>query len=133
MVAAPITIVEAPSGSTAIEIPPFAGPFLITTTALNSLANDSSSSALSYSNSPGTTNASVFITLNSITPTSGAKIQIISGVDGYEMSISTTTGGKYLTFINIPTSFLSSFTVKNLSGVTLASSNNYVTIAPEYI
>jgi RecA/RadA recombinase len=97
-----------------------------------SLANGASTAILIYSNEPSTTYATVVITLNKLTPTSGATIQIISGSNGYELDVTTTSGGKVLKFINIATSFLSSFTVKNNTGVALAASGNSVVVIPEY-
>jgi hypothetical protein len=127
-----VSVIDAPEGSEAIEISPVYGPYVLATSALNSLANGASTASLIYSNEPSTTYATVVITLNKLTPTSGATIQIISGSNGYELDVTTTSGGKVLKFINIATSFLSSFTVKNNTGVALAASGNSVVVIPEY-
>lgn len=129
---ATVSIIAPPLGSTAIDIRTTSDPYIYADTALNSLANGSSTSSITYSNPESRTYATVIIVLESITPTSGGTVQIISGSNGYELSVSTTTGPKIVKFINIATSFLSSFTVKNNTGVAFAASGNSVVIIPEY-
>lgn len=128
-----VTIDVAPEGSTEITDNRVYKTELISSTALDSLANSTESASLSYGNASGKTYATVDIFLGAITPTGTPTIQIISGSTGYEKSISTTAGVlRTVRFVDIPATFLSSFTVKNNTGVTLAAAGNFVTITPKY-
>jgi hypothetical protein len=128
-----VSIEIAPTGSEELTINPTFGPEVLGHNNLNSLANSTESSAMTYSNQSGQTYAKVEILLNPITPTGTPSIQIISGSTGYELTITTTASiARRVTFVDIPATFLTSFTVKNLSGVALASSGNYVVITPKY-
>jgi hypothetical protein len=120
-------------GSEVATINPTFGPEIIGTTELNSLANSTESTAFVYANPSGKSTATVEILLNPISPTGSPKIQIISGSSGYEISLDTTANtARKVKFAGVSASFLSSFTVKNLSGVALASSGNYVVVTPVY-
>ncbi len=128
-----VTISTAPVGSaeTTIEKPYPAE--VITSTLINSLANNTESSAFSYSNKANKTYATVDVILAPISPTGTPAIQIISGSEGYEMTITTTAStARRVRFIDIPATFLSSFTVKNITGVAFSSSNNFVIVYPQY-
>lgn len=133
MVAGPVVIDIAPAGSTELVDSRVYKTETISTTALNSLANNTESSSLAYTNASGKTYATVDIILGSISPTDTPTIQLIGESTGYEMSISTTASVlRTVRFVDIPATFLSSFTVKNKSGVTLTSSGNFVAITPKY-
>lgn len=126
-----VVVVDAPIGSSVAVIGSVFGPYVITTSALNSLANNTQSAALTYSNPPGGTLANVQITLGSITPGASAEVQIISGLDGYRLTLDTSTTARSLVFLDIPVAFLASFTVKNVTGVSFASGGNAVVILPQ--
>lgn len=133
MVASPPTIIEAPTGSSEIAYAAQFGSMHVADAQLDSLANSTESSALAYPNPSGQTYATVDVFLNKITPTGTPKIELISGSDGYELTISTTANiGRQVRFVDIPATFLASFTVKNNSGVTLASTGNFVVVTPKY-
>lgn len=128
-----VTINPAPSGSAEGTTTPTFQPQIVAGIELNSLANDTESSALSYQNQAGTTYATVTIRLNPITPTGTPVVQIISGSTGYELATTTTASiARELTFVDIPVSFLATFTVKNKTGVAFAASGNYVIVTPKY-
>jgi hypothetical protein len=94
---------------------------------LNSFADGADTGTLSYSNPSGATNAKVIIILGEIEVVSGT-IRIDNGTDYYEQSVASGIAAKRLEFNNIPASFLSSFTIKNMTGMALASSENSLTI-----
>jgi hypothetical protein len=128
-----VTIDVAPVGSSESTINPTFGPEVLGSNILDSLANSTESAAMSYANSAGKTYATVEVLLNPISPTGTPSIQIISGSTGYELTISTTASiARKVRFVDIPSTFLSSFTVKNLSGVALAASGNFVLVTPKY-
>jgi hypothetical protein len=128
-----VTVNAAPSGSAETVLPPNFGPEVIGTTQLNALANNVESAAMAYSNSSGQTLARVEVLLGIMTPGSGATVQITSGSSAYELSLSTTANrGRRAVFVDIPASFLTSFKVKNLTGVSFPASDNYVLVAPQY-
>jgi hypothetical protein len=133
MGAASVTINTAPVGSQElIDIMVYKAE-TVSYSELNSLANNTESASLIYNNASGKTYATVDVRLGAISPTGTPTIQLISGSTGYEMSISTTANVlRAVRFVDIPATFLSSFTVKNNSGVALASSGNFVTITPQY-
>jgi hypothetical protein len=119
-----------PTGSVANNITTGYGIQKVADAALNSLANGSTLSGLTYENAAGATNAKVEIVLQKITPGVGANIQLDNGTDYYEMAIDTTTSAKKLEFIDIPATFLSSFSIINNTGVALASGGNTCIIYP---
>jgi hypothetical protein len=122
--------VSLPTGSVANNITTGYGIQKVADAALNSLADGSTLSGLTYENAAGATNAKVEIILQKITPTSGANIQIDNGTDYYEMAIDTTTSAKKLEFLDIPATFLSSFSIINNLGVAFPVSGNTCTIYP---
>ena len=127
-----VTISTAPIGSSEQTTIPSYGSEVVGSTILDSLSNGTESSAMTYANSYGRTYATVEIILGSISPTGTPSLQIISGSTGYEFTITTTASiARQVRFVDIPMSFLSSFTLKNLSGVALAASGNYVVITPQ--
>lgn len=128
-----ITIEILPIGSVETAFTPIFGPDTLGASALDGLANATESIEMSYANPSGQTYATVEILLNPITPTGTPTIQIISGSSAYEMSISTTANiARRIKFVDIPATFLSSFTVKNNLGVALASIGNFVVVTPKY-
>lgn len=134
MVAPPVVVIDpAPSGSAETTINPTFGPEVLSSTNLDALANGVESSAITYSNISGRTYATVEVLLNPISPTGTPTIQLISGLAGYEVTITTTANiARKVRFVDIPASFLSSFTVKNNSGVALAATGNFVVVMPKY-
>jgi hypothetical protein len=122
--------VSLPTGSVANNITTGYGIQKVADAALNSLADGSTLSGLTYENAAGATNAKVEIILQSITPGVGANIQLDNGTDYYEMAIDTTSSAKKLEFIDIPATFLSSFSIINNTGVALASGGNTCIIYP---
>lgn len=128
-----VVIEDAPLGSEEATINPTFGPQVLGSSNLNALANATESSAMAYSNVSGQTYATVEVLLNPISPTGTPTIQLISGSAGYQLAISTTAGiARKVKFVDIPASFLSSFTVKNNSGVALAATGNFVVVMPKY-
>lgn len=128
-----VVIEDAPLGSEEATINPTFGPQVLGSSNLNALANATESSAMAYSNVSGQTYATVEVLLNPISPTGAPTIQLISGSTGYQLAISTTAGiARKVKFVDIPASFLSSFTVKNNSGVALAATGNFVVVNPKY-
>lgn len=128
-----VVVEDAPLGSEEATINPTFGPEVLGSSNLNSLANGAQSSAMAYSNTSGQTYATVEVLLNPISPTGSPNIQLISGSTGYQLAISTTAGiARRVKFVDIPASFLSSFTVKNNSGVALAATGNFVVVNPKY-
>jgi len=124
------TIVTNPTGSGASNINTNFGVQQVADSVLNSLENRGSVSGLTYENASGATNAKVVITLQTITPTSGANIQIDDGTNYYEMAVDTTASAKRIEFWDIPASFLASFTIINNLGVAFPVSGNTCTIYP---
>lgn len=128
-----VTIDVAPTGSSESTINPTYGPLVLGSTILDALADSTESAVMEYSNPSGQTYAAVEVLLNPISPTGTPSIQIISGSTGYELTISTTASiARKVRFVDIPATFLSSFTVKNMSGVALAATGNFVVVIPKY-
>lgn len=108
-------------------------------TALNSLANGSTSSVMTYDNS---TNRNLYarltLDLGSITPTSGGSItiryvgrysgtaeDITTGMESYTLPLTTTTSAKKVIFEMIRLyPFSDGFVLVNNAGVALAASSN---------
>lgn len=124
------TVITVPAGSEAGSFLVVTAPETVASTSLNSLANGSSVSSLTYSNPTSASHVIIYVVLASLTPTSGGKIKIDNGTDAYELEVSTTTAPKHIKFNNIPAAFISSFTVTNNTGVALASSGNIVAVGP---
>lgn len=97
---------------------------------LNSLANGANVSGLVYDNASGATNAKVVITLQKVTPTAGANIQIDNGTSYYQIDVGTSSSAKRLEFWDIPATFLANFKIYNNLGVALAASGNTCVIYP---
>jgi len=132
MVAAP-SISTAPEGSLETTIAPVYGSEVLANNSLDSLVNGTETSEIVYTNRSGQTYATVDVFLNPISPTGTPKIQLISGSSGYELTITTTASiARRVRFVDIPASFLASFTVKNNSGVAFAASGNMVVVTPKY-
>lgn len=124
-----LTINPLPANSVATDVVSVvAGSERIANIQLDGLANGASTPTLSYSNPKSVANATLFLRLDTLTPTAGGKILISNGTVGYEMALSTASTYRELIFNNIPTSFLSSFTITNNSGVALAPNGNFATV-----
>lgn len=111
----------------------------IASTALNSLANGSTSSVMTYDNS---TNRNLYarltLDLGSITPTSGGSVtlryvgrysgtaeDITTGLESYTLPLTTTTSAKKVIFEMVRLyPFSDGFVLVNNSGVALAASGN---------
>ena len=134
MVAPPVVVIDpAPTGSGESTINPTFGPEVLGSINLDALANATESTAMEYSNISGQTYATVEVSLNPISPTGTPKIQLISGLAGYEVTITTTANiARKVRFVDIPATFLASFTLKNATGVALAATDNFVVVIPKY-
>lgn len=120
-----------PIGSQALNITTGYGMEEVANVSLNGLANGGDVSGLVYSNTPGTMYAKVIIVLQSLSPTGmNPNVQIDNGTNYYELPVDTTTSAKRLEFIDIPTSFLTSFTIFNNTGVAFAAAGNTCTVYP---
>jgi hypothetical protein len=102
--------------------------FLIDETLLDNLSDGSSTSSIIVSNVGSSNYVRIVIVLGAITPTIGGTIVISDGTDSYELSVSTANSVKRLEFNNIPSAFISSFTITNSTGVSLASWGNSVLV-----
>jgi hypothetical protein len=99
-------------------------------TPLNSLANNSTSSSFAVSNVGTSTLVRINVLLGEFQPTSGGKVTISNGTTAYELQVSTTLSEKRVEFNNIAASFVSSFTVKNSTGVAFPSYGNSIVVIP---
>jgi hypothetical protein len=97
---------------------------------LSGLANNTSSSSLTYATPSGSTTAKVVIVLGSITLSTAGALSLQSGEDTYDMTVGAGTGARRVEYNNVPSAFLASFSVKNSLGVVLATSGNALTILP---
>jgi hypothetical protein len=122
--------ISIPAGSVANNITTGFGIQKVADAALNSLANGSTLSGLTYENAAGAINAKVEIILQKITPTAGANIQIDNGTNFYQISIDTTSSAKKIEFLDIPATFLTNFSIINNTGVALASGGNTCVVYP---
>jgi hypothetical protein len=105
--------------------------YLLNGTLLNGLGSGASSTAFSVPNVGASLYVKVVIILGEITPTAFMpSISIFSGATGYQLEIPLTTSEKRLQFNNIAASFVSSFTVRNDTGVSLSSYGNSVMVIP---
>jgi hypothetical protein len=102
--------------------------YLLDGTALDGLANGSSSTAFTYPNVGTSRFVRVVVILGEITPTGTPSVEIVSGLTAYTLNISTTTSQKRLEFNNIAESFVNGFQVRNFTGVPFASSGNSVVV-----
>jgi len=99
-------------------------------TPLNNLASGSTSSSFVVSNVGTSTLVRIDVLLGEFQPSSGGKVIISDGTTAYELQVSTTLSEKRVEFNNIPASFVSSFTVKNSTGVTFPSYGNSIVVVP---
>jgi len=97
-------------------------------TPLDNLANGSTSSSFVVSNIGTSTLVRIDVLLGEFQPSSGGKVIISDGTTAYELQVSTTLSEKRVEFNNIPASFVSSFTVKNSTGVTFPSYGNSIVV-----
>lgn len=126
-------IQDAPEGSCEVSISPTFGPEIVASIELNGLAHNGETQRVSYNNNSGQPLAKVEVVLNPITPADSASVQLIGDVGGYEMPISSSDhGARKVVFVDIPASFLSSFSIKNNTGAPFASAGNYVVVTPKY-
>jgi hypothetical protein len=101
--------------------------FLLDGSQLNNLTNGSSVS-YTVSNTGDSPLMRLVIILGSITPAFGGKIVVDNGIDAYELPLSTATSVKRIEFNALSPSFVSSFTITNNTGVSLASSANSLVV-----
>lgn len=128
-----IQIQNAPDGSSEISISPTFGPEVLASLELNALPDGAETQRMMYDNKSGQPFAKVEVILNPIVPTGSASVQLIGVTGGYEMPISSSDhGARKVVFVDIPASFLSSFSVKNNTGAPFASAGNYVVVTPKY-
>ena len=99
-------------------------------TPLNSLANGSTSSSFVVPNVGTSTLVRIDVLLGEFQPSSGGKVIISDGITAYELEVSNVLSEKRVEFNNIPAAFVSSFTVKNSSGVSFPSYGNSVVVVP---
>lgn len=105
--------------------------YLLNGSLLNNLGNGASSTTFNVSNVGTSKYVKIVIILGEITPTAFMpSVSIFSGVTGYQLEIPLTTSEKRLQFNNIAASFVSSFTVKNDTGVSFASYGNSLMVIP---
>jgi hypothetical protein len=102
--------------------------YLLDGTALDGLANGSSSTAFTYPNVGTSRFVRVVIILGEITPTGTPSVEIVSGLTAYSLSLSTATSEKRLEFNDVPKSFVNSFSIVNKTGVPFASFGNSVVV-----
>jgi hypothetical protein len=102
--------------------------YLLDETALNGLANGNVSSVLASSNVGTSRFVKVIVILGEIAPTAGARAEITDGTTAYELSVPTGLSEKRLEFNQIPEAFVNAFSVRNLTGVSLASSGNSIVV-----
>lgn len=104
--------------------------YLLDATSLNSLANNESSSSLALASLAGSSRVRIVVLLGQFQPTAGGKVAISNGSTTYEITLPSTLSSKRVEFNNIPASFVSSFTVKNSTGVTFPSYGNSIVVVP---
>jgi len=97
---------------------------------LNNLADDASTSTITYTAPSGSSYAKIIILLGKVNVTSTGSISLEDGVDTYELEVATGNVFRRVEFNNIPVSFIDSFSIKNNLGVALAAGGNSVTIIP---
>jgi hypothetical protein len=122
----------APEGSSVENILPTFGRVVVAGDKLNGLLNDQYSEPLEYTNDSGQSLATVEVVINTITPGVNGTIQIVSGSTAYEIGLTTQTSARKLKFVDIPSSFLSSFFLVNKSGDDFLAKGNYVVVEPQY-
>lgn len=128
-----IQIQNAPDGSSEISISPTFGPEVLASLELNALPDGAETQTMAYDNKSGQPFAKVEVILNPITPTGSASVQLIGAAGGYEMPINSSDhGARKVVFVDIPASFLSSFSIKNNTGAAFALAGNYVVVTPKY-
>lgn len=128
-----LNIDAAPQGSTETIIAPTFGPMVVGSTILDALEHNKKSASMVFANEGNAPFVSITILLNPISPSQNATIQIIHETQGYELSLSSVSNfARQLQFVDIPASFVTSFVVKNCTGVSLAASGNQVIVSPQY-
>lgn len=128
-----LIIEDAPIGSSEFQISPTFGPETIATIELDGLENEGTTRNFIYDNKSQQPFCIVEIVINPIAPISPASIHIVNETAGYEMGLDCSwVGARCVRFVDIPSAFLSSFAVRNKTGVPLASSGNYIVITPKY-
>jgi len=102
--------------------------FLLDETALNGLSNGSVSAVLSVANVGTSRFVKIIVILGEIAPTIGATVEITDGTTAYELDVPTGLSEKRLEYNQIPEAFANAFSVRNLTGVSLASFGNSVVV-----
>jgi hypothetical protein len=127
------TVIPAPEGSTETQISPTFGPILVGSSILDGLTDGQTSAPMQYVNISGQALSYVEIILNPLTPVDGGTVQLVAGSSAYEFTITATeTVARRILFVDIPSAFLSSFSVKNCSGDSFAAKGNTVIVGPQY-
>ena len=127
-----INITPAPEGSKEEKILPTFGRVVVGADKLNGLQKDQYSEEMQYINDSGQPLATVEVVINPITPIEGGSIQIVSGATAYEIVLTTETTARKLKLVDIPSSFLASFSLVNKSGDDFPAKGNYVVVEPQY-
>jgi hypothetical protein len=127
------TVIPAPQGSMETEIAPTFGPTLVGSDVLDGLMDEQLSAPMEYFNTSGQPLSYVELVLNPIMPVEGGAIQLVSGDSAYQFTIEGAGNvARRILFVDIPSDFLSSFSVKNCSGDSFAAKGNTVIVGPQY-
>lgn len=127
----PETVITLPAGSTSNNISTTGSLEYVSASIINGLADAQSTSSITFSNSTSATTANLIIMLKKLTPTgSPSSIAISNGTSQYVNEVSNTNSDKRIEFVNIPTTFLASFTIKNQLGVSIQADGNSIIIIP---
>lgn len=103
--------------------------YLLDSTAIDSLSNNSSSSSFQILNVGTSRLVKVIVILGEITPNAvSPRVLIVNNNTAYGLDVSTSTSEKRLEFNNIPSSFVTNFVVKNETGVSFASYGNSIIV-----
>lgn len=127
----PETIISLPAGSISNNISTCSSITHISASAINGLGDTQSTGSIVFSNPTSATTANLIIILSKLLPTgSPSSIAISNGTSQYVNQVSNTNSSKRIEFVDIPTSFLSSFTIKNQLGVSIQADENAIVIIP---
>lgn len=125
----PETIISLPAGSTSNNISASSLITYVSASIINGLADTQNTSSITFSNPTSATTANLIIMLKKLLPTgSPSSIAISNGTSQYVNEVSNIDSDKRIEFVNIPTTFLASFTIKNQLGVSIQSDGNAIII-----
>jgi len=102
--------------------------YLLDGTQLDSLANGALSSSFAFANVGTSRFVRVVLILGEITPTGTPSVELISGTEGFTVSVPSGAGEKRVEFNDIPEAFVNNFQIQNSTGVSFASSGNSVVV-----